>query len=67
MGHFLFHTTVPWASSPALSQRGRAAPSALGRGVAHLPDKARSPQAFCGVSAGHPGSPEQSPHARHWL
>lgn len=62
MGHFLFRTTVPWASSPALPQRLRAGavPSAPGRGR-HLPDKARSPQAFCGVSAGRPGSPEQSP------
>lgn len=62
MGHFLFRTAVPWASSPALLQRLRAGaiPSAPGRGR-HLPDKARSPQASCGVSAGRPGSPEQSP------
>lgn len=62
VGHFLFRTAVPWASSPALPQRLRAGavPSAPGRGR-HLPDKARSPQASCGVSAGRPGSPEQSP------
>lgn len=56
-------TTCPGRPAPHCGRGSEreSRPQCTRDGGAHLPDKARSPQAFCGVSAGRPGSPSRAP------